>query len=293
MPMKPSTTPGLTYTSVADSSRGTSSRTPVNAEPASETALGASRFQSARSSPSPMIRKRARGSAATDNAGSLDEQLVALARVQRADGRDDQRVCGKTELAPHRLMVVGRRLERFDVQSNEVEVDQCLSRAPTRFRWRRISGEMTRICSAPSARNQLRSQVVTGSSRGEFCSPIGELTTRTPDRPLAPHAQREVDGHRRGCRKRVHQVDVLFDDEAADLACGLGDGQWRGDIERGLDVLRARAPQVVDQLTARRDHPHVVTATVQLASKGHHDALQPADTHRFRGEQNPHRPRRL
>src|SRR5713226_3741182 len=73
---------------------------------------------------------------------------MALAWVQRADGRDDQRVGREAELAPHRQIVVWRRLKCIDVQADEIEVDQRL--------------------------------VGTGSSRGEFWRPIGELTRRTP-----------------------------------------------------------------------------------------------------------------
>jgi hypothetical protein len=36
-----------------------------------------------------------------------------------------------------------------------------------------------------------------------------------------------------------------------------------------------------------------VAAALQLTRESNYDALEPADAHGFRGEQNPHRPRRL
>ena len=47
------------------------------------------------------------------------------------------------------------------------------------------------------------------------------------------------------------------------------------------------------EVAALRDHPHVVAAALELAGKADHDAFQPAHAHGLRGEQNPHRPRRL
>ena len=63
-----------------------------------------------------------------DADGGLDEQLVAFAGMQRADGRDNQRVGREAELASNGVPIVslGLRLEGVHVQPDEVEVDQRL-----------------------------------------------------------------------------------------------------------------------------------------------------------------------
>ena len=91
----------------------------------------------------------------------------------------------------------------------------------------------------------------------------------------------------------MDQVDVVFDDQPPDQARCLGYGERRRDLERGADVRRSSTLQLIDEVAARRDHPHGVATVLQLAGKADHDAFQPAHAHRFRGEQNPHRPRRL
>ena len=91
----------------------------------------------------------------------------------------------------------------------------------------------------------------------------------------------------------MHQVDAVLEDQPPNLARRLGHADGRGDLERRGDVRRACALELVDQVAARRDDPHRVAAAVQLAGEADHDAFQPAHSHRLRGEQNPHRPRRL
>ena len=85
-----------------------------------------------------------------------------------------------------------------------------------------------------------------------------------------------------------HQVPVQAHAKAASLEAAT------------VELARQLCPRVVGsierktlEVAARRDHPHGVATVLQLAGKADHDAFQPAHAHRFRGEQNPHRPRRL
>ena len=71
----------------------------------------------------------------------------------------------------------------------------------------------------------------------------------------------------------MDQVDLVLEDQPPHLARRLRHAQWRGDLERRLDVVGARASHVEHQVAARRDNPHLVTTLVQLASQGHHDAF--------------------
>jgi hypothetical protein len=241
-----------------------------------------------------MTRNRARGRA--DRRRGLDEQLVALARVQRADGRDQQRLGREAELAPNGLPVVGLGLrpEGIHIQADEVEVDQrLLGRADPlqvaadlgRDDQDLLGAERQEPVAQPGGDRQLARRVLQAHGRADQAHAV--------QAGGAAHAQGQVDGHRRGGRERVHQVDAVLDDQAPDLARGLGHADGRGDLERRGDVRAAGALELVDQLAAGRDHPHCVAATVELAGQADHDAFQPAHTHGLRGEQNPHRPRRL
>ncbi len=91
----------------------------------------------------------------------------------------------------------------------------------------------------------------------------------------------------------MDQVNLVLDDESADLSSRLRNTNWRRDFERCDDMRRASALQLTHEVAARRNNPYLVAATLELAGEADHDAFQPAHAHGLRGEQNPHRQGRL
>ncbi len=86
---------------------------------------------------------------------------------------------------------------------------------------------------------------------------------------------------------------MVLDDQLANLARRLRHANGGGDLERRRDVLGAGSAQLSDQVATRRHYPDLMATALQRAGEADDNTFQPAYAHGLRGEQNPHRPRRL